>query len=149
MLNPLFRALALSACLVPLAGFKDVRPVEIMPEADECARCRMAVQSDRFSGEWLAANGDVLKFDDLGCMVAYVKGAGPDAPPPKGAFVHDFASGAWLPLEKAHLVRTRFETPMRYGLLAFAEPAAARALPARYKATPVTWRELLAKGARP
>ncbi|MNT78263.1 NosL [compost metagenome] len=115
----------------------------ILPEADECARCRMAVEQPRFAGELIAHDGQALKFDDIGCMAEYVKAQGARLKTPRAMFVGDFSSGKWLRLEKATIVRTTFPTPMRYGLLAFESPQAAKKLDAKYKAKPVSWAELV------
>jgi copper chaperone NosL len=136
-------ALAAAAVLL-LSGFAaGVKPVEIMPEADECASCRMSVQKDRFSSELLTRDGGVSKFDEIGCMVDYTKAKRLDSKQIKGIFVHDFTSGKWLPLSEATLVKSSYPTPMRAGILAFPSPAAAKGLDAKYQGRVTTWDALL------
>lgn len=144
MTVPFARLLASAVLLTPLFGFAaDVQPVPIMPEADECARCRMAVEQPRFASELIAADNQVFKFDDIGCMVEFVKAKGTRMKPPKAMFVNDFFTARWVRLEKATLVKSSFQTPMRYGLLAFESPQAAKKLDAKYKAKPVKWADLV------
>lgn len=140
----LIRALAAGAMTLPLLGHaKNVEPVPLMPEADECAQCRMAVEEPRFAAELIASDGQVHKFDDLGCMAAYVRAQGPRMKAPRAMFVGDFHKGRWVPLGQATLRKTKFPTPMRYGYLAFASAAEAAKLDKKYAPQPVTWAELV------
>ncbi len=133
-------SLGLVACALMGAG--DIKPVPIMPEADECAQCRMAVEDEHLAAELIAADGAVLKFDELGCMVAFVKARGPRLAPPRALFVKDFKTTAWLPLARATIVKSKFPTPMRYGLLAFGSPAEAKRLEARHAGPLTSWKAL-------
>jgi len=127
-----------------LVGFTSQgRPVEILPEADECAACAMAVQDMKVAAEALFKNGDVKKFDDIGCMASYLSRKKVGDAQLKGLFVHDLSSGRWLPLEQATLVKSKFPTPMRYGVIAFERPEAARRLDAKYQGKVVTWASVL------
>ena len=141
MNRPTAALVALAAAF--LMGAADVKPVPLMPEADECAHCRMAVENERLAAEAIAADGAVYKFDELGCLVAWTKARGVRAAKPRAIFVKDFHTAAWLPLAKATLVRSSFPTPMRYGLLAFASPAAARRLAPKYAGKITTWQALV------
>ena len=135
-------AIAVVALLL-MGNASGIRPVEILPEADECANCRMSVQNDRFSSQLLTQTGDVLKFDEIGCMVSYAKKK-PLAPSSlKAGFVHDFHSGKWLALSEAVLVKSRFPTPMRAGILAFPSEGEARRLHAKYQGKVTTWDTLV------
>lgn len=121
----------------------EVEPVPILPEADECARCRMAVEEPRFAGELIASDGQVLKFDDIGCLRGYLQSKRAKGVKPKAIFVGDFATGAWLPLEKATFVTSSFPTPMRSGILAFSSPAGVKRLDKKYGARLVRWADLM------
>jgi NosL. len=136
-------ALALAALLL-LPGFSSsVKPVEILPEADACASCRMSVQKDRFASELLMQDGGVMKFDEIGCMVNYTKKQRLSPQAIKAIFVHDFTTGNWLPLSEAVLVKSRYPTPMRAGILAFPSLAEAKGLHAKYQGKITTWNALV------
>jgi len=127
-----------------LVGFTSQgAPVEILPEADECARCTMAIQELKVASEATFKNGDVKKFDDIGCMARYLKERKVTDRQLKGMYVHDLASGKWLPIERAVLVQSRYPTPMRYGIVAFASAQAARRLDPKYQGKVVTWVSIL------
>lgn len=142
-MNPVLTAVAAIASLALVGFTSQGKPVEIMPEVDECAACTMAVQDIPLAAELTLKNGEVKKFDDLGCMARYVKRERLADTQIKGMFVHDLVTKRWLPLEKATLVQSRYPTPMRYGIVAFASPQAAKALDPKYQGKPVTWSSVL------
>lgn len=136
--------LPLAIASLVLVGFTSQgKPVDILPEADECAACTMAVQNLPMAAEATFRNGDVKKFDDIGCMARYLKRKKVADSQLKGLFVHDLWSGSWVPLEKATLVQSKFPTPMRYGLVAFESPQGAKRLDAKYQGKVVTWSTVL------
>lgn len=143
-MNPLFKPALAAAAVLMLSGFTaGVSPVEILPEADECANCRMSVQKDRFAAELLTQKGDVSKFDEIGCMVSYAKKQRLSQDAIKAIFVHDFNTGKWLSLSDAVLVKSRYPTPMRGGILAFPSEAEAKRLHAKYQGRLTSWDALV------
>jgi copper chaperone NosL len=63
------------------------------------------------------ADGRADFFDDIGCMVRWVKAHKSDS---AGIFVVDRTSGEWLACSAAFYVRSvRFHSPMSYGILAY------------------------------
>lgn len=140
------RALAIALMSLAFASpalASRIAPVEIMPEADECAHCRMSVHKDRFSSELLLTNGDVKKFDEIGCMVNYTRRAKLDSKAIKAIFFLDFTSGNWLSQSEAVLVKSRYPTPMRAGILAFPSESAAKQLDAKYQGRITSWDALV------
>ena len=49
------------------------QPVEI-ETADVCAQCKMAISEKRYAAEMADVEGNVIKFDNVDCMVRYVSG---------------------------------------------------------------------------
>lgn len=134
----------LALASLALVGFTSQgTPVEILPEADECATCSMAVQDMKAAAEATFRNGDVKKFDDIGCMARYLRRKKVADHQLKGLFVHDLVTGRWLVLERATLVKSKYPTPMRYGFVAFARPEAAKRLDKKYQGKVVTWSSVL------
>src|SRR5262249_26365697 len=64
-------ALLLGALWLAGCGKPKFDPVEIAEE-DMCAFCKMAISEKQYAAEFLNRDGDVFKFDDIGCMVSYV-----------------------------------------------------------------------------
>lgn len=99
-------------------------PREVRPETDVCPECHMTVLGGS-AAELVDADGQVLVFDDVGCLVVYLNDR-PGAFPGAKLYVQDHSSQAWVPLESATFVRAdAVPTPMNYGWHAFASAAEA------------------------
>ena len=105
------------------------QPPEIRYGQEACSACGMVIDQPRFAAATLLLNGEVLKFDDLGEMLSYHM----DHPEAQVAawFVHDYPSEEWIRGETAVFVHSEsIQTPMGGGIVAFADPAAAKAFAA-------------------
>lgn len=102
-----------------------------------CARCGMMISSERQSAEWVAPGEETRFYDDIGCLAADAR----TLPGGGVRFVH--VTGArWAPAENAFYARPPDEsTPMGYGVVAFADRAAAAARDREGRAR--TWQELV------
>ena len=117
----LLGALWLTGC-----GKPKFEPVEIAAE-DMCAFCKMAISEKQYAAEFLNRDGDVFKFDDIGCMANYIveKKAGDSI---TAYYLADFDSKQWLKAEEAGLVASpKFHTPMGGGMVAFKDRSRAEA----------------------
>jgi copper chaperone NosL len=119
-------AILLSALLLAGCATPKFEPVEIAAE-DMCAFCKMAISEKKYAAEFLNRDGDVFKFDDIGCMANYIveKKAGDSI---AAYYVVDFDSKQWLKAEEASLVASpNFHTPMGGGMVAFKDRSRAEA----------------------
>ena len=99
-------------------------PEPIAYGRDTCASCRMHVSQPGFAGEMRDPDGTLTKYDDVGCLIRAILAAHREVP---DAWVEDHASGGFVPLLSAKLVRgDAASTPMGSGLVAFADESAAR-----------------------
>ena len=116
----------LVACLLLLAGCgapRTDRPGEIRYGSDVCAECRMIIGEKRFSAAAADTQGEILKFDDIGCMRMHESKAGAA---PSSYWVHDHATEEWINGKDAFFVQADgLITPMGYGLAAFSTRTAA------------------------
>lgn len=110
--------LALNGC-----GPSEIKPVDIYPE-DMCSQCRMAISEPVFASEIITTDGDVFKFDDLGCLEKFQEKSGELKI--AATFVKDYETKNWLLYEHSTIVQTSLQTPMGSGKVAFADPAQAR-----------------------
>jgi copper chaperone NosL len=149
MCGPRTRALGLGAVLALALGCGGgpPQPVAIALDEDICSYCRMAVSERQFAAELVTPQGRVEVFDDVGCLVDWLREHG--RPPGAAAFVVDFGTGQWLAAEGAAYVRSpELPTPMRHGLAAFADRPAAAAASRELGGEVVAWGDLGAEAGR-
>lgn len=102
----------------------------INPEADVCAHCNMAVPDNEHATQMILADGTVLKFDDIGCLIKHQDENELDI---AVSYVRDANTKEWIELEQAtFLYDETIQTPMGYGILSFKDKAAAEAKQKEY-----------------
>jgi copper chaperone NosL len=120
--KPLSRIGGIFACVFVISllacGSSEIKPVDIYPE-DMCAQCRMAVSDQAFASEIITADGEVFKFDDLGCLEKFKEKSAELKI--AATFVKDYATKKWLPYERSTIVQTSIKTPMGSGKVALAD----------------------------
>ena len=100
-----------SAC-----GSHELKAEAIEP-GEMCTFCKMAISQKRFAAELINKQDEVFKFDEIGCMVNYLK---QHPQTPAAYFVADSVSGEWLDGTTATYVHSaEFETPMSGNIVAF------------------------------
>jgi copper chaperone NosL len=110
--------LALAAAALGLALWRLAAPpggpVEPAWDRVACARCHMLLSDPAFAAQLHSAGGEVVFFDDPGCLLLYRA----DAPDPQArAWFHDSTSDRWLSDAEVGFVPVD-ETPMGHGLAA-------------------------------
>jgi len=128
-------ALALAGALAAAgcsgAPADPLAPPEIRYGEDVCDQCGMAIDDPRYAAATIVDEGGTLtprRFDDIGDMVVYH--AERRELTVARWYVHDVATKAWLDAEAATFVRapaSAIPSPMGFGVVAFADPEAARA----------------------
>ena len=101
---------------------------EIKWDRDTCTRCRMAISDRRFAAEVRGGPKDqVFKFDDIGCVVFWLKEQAWGDDPNIRMWVADAASKpdqlTWLDPRQARYVAGK-TSPMGYNFAAYAQPQA-------------------------
>jgi copper chaperone NosL len=136
-------ALAAGACD---GGAPEPAPLDTRNE--QCASCRMAVSGAAFASQLVAPGELPLFFDDLGCLVDYLKAG--KAPKGATAFVADHRTKAWVRADRAVYTKVPgLETPMGSHVIAHAD-AASRDQDADARAgSPLPLRELFGPAGPP
>jgi copper chaperone NosL len=131
-------------CLFSACGKSEPQPLELVPE-DMCSFCRMAISDKRFAAELVTGDGDTLKFDDIGCMLDYIK-SNQNAQRITASFVADFETREWVRGEAAFFARSaEFKTPMSHGIVAFKDLGRAEAAAKKNQGRPMQFSELATK----
>jgi copper chaperone NosL len=126
---------ALVACASPVAG-----PPEVHWGVDECSRCHMILSEPRYAGVARGSAGEEERFDDLGCMVAFLNEG---KPADWTAWVHDATTDTWVSASSSWYARAgATHSPMGSGIVAYASREAATK--AAGASAPLSWTELLA-----
>lgn len=85
----------------------------------------MAISQNRYAAELVDRDGNVWKFDDIGCMLQYTKDHSLK-PQFQTFFVMDYQSQHWLDAARAIYVRSgEIPSPMAGGIVAFDDQAKA------------------------
>ena len=92
--------------------------------------------------EVIDEEGEVFKFDDIGCMANFIKQKRNNATV-QATFVMDFDRREWLKAESAFYVRSsELRTPMNGGIVAFKDQSGTEAAIAKYHGTKLEFPEV-------
>ena len=116
---PLLLILAGLMTIVSCSSGPDLEePPDIRYGEDSCDRCLMIINEARFAAAYVTEAGQTRRFDDIGGMVAYTDEISEDG---TVFWVHDFDTEEWLKAEEAFYVESQQQTPMGFGIIAFAD----------------------------
>lgn len=107
-------AAAIVASLVAFTACAREGPADVAWDRVACAHCRMLVSDPHFAAQLQLDDGEVLDFDDPGCLLL---GRASLDRPVRAVWFHDSAGEGWLAEREAAFVRVP-HTPMGYGFAA-------------------------------
>jgi copper chaperone NosL len=112
-------ALTVSSLLFLMSCSSEIEPINYGKEA--CQFCKMTIVDAKFGTEIITKKGKVYKFDDLHCLVHYMKENKINEADLAHIVVSDFKNeGSFLPVYKAYFVKSdQFKSPMRGDIAAF------------------------------
>lgn len=116
-LLPIVLLAGLAAALVVLLGRAQrlpEGPVEVVWDRDVCAHCSMHVGDPAFAAQLQTTDGEILNFDDPGCLFRYRQEATPEV---YAIYFHHAQEDTWIPPEEVGFLPVD-ESPMGYGLAA-------------------------------
>ncbi len=87
-------------------------PVDVIWDRETCAHCRMHVGDPRFAAQLQTTSGEVLNFDDAGCLLQRLAVASDDV---HAVYFHAQHEDAWIPAEEVRFISGQ-STPMGFGL---------------------------------
>lgn len=103
---------------------ESLEPREINKETDICKICNMSIAHEDYAGQIVFKNGDYEVFDDLGCLIEYMKDA--EQSEIGKAYIKDAIENKWIDVKNATFVYSKqYWTPMNYGVVAFDTKTAA------------------------
>jgi len=137
-----------AAALLALVACASPHPFPIVLGEDGCDHCHMTVVDPRFTAELLTTTGKGYRFDDIGCLAAFLAGGTVSKQREGQAWVNDFVHpGQWLAAPQAIYLRTdSLRTPMGSGLIAIGADGPVDSLRAALGATRLDWAAVRAAG---
>lgn len=87
-------------------------PVEPVWDKAACAHCSMHVGEPSFAAQLQVTDGQILAFDDPGCLFEYLDAQQPDV---HAIWLHHLREDRWLPASAVAFVAVQ-PTPMGFGL---------------------------------
>ena len=119
----LLLAIALVAIVVAFVRFNRVTlpegPVPVVWDAEVCTHCKMHVGDPRFAAQVQTLEGDVLNFDDPGCLFDY---ASSNEVPMHAVYFRNHEADGWLSEAEVGFLPTD-DSPMGYGIRAVPKDA--------------------------
>ena len=114
----------------------------IAPE-DMCSYCKMAISEKQYAAELIDGEGQVSKFDDIGCLLSFVKKRSINVSA-SSFFVMDFDERQWIKGDSAYYVRSaELTTPMSGGIIAFRDQSKAQEAAGKYHSKQLRFDDLL------
>lgn len=88
---------------------------------DQCAYCKMTVSDARFGTQLVTKKGRAYNFDDVQCMIAFVKEGTVKREDVAGFYLPDYSNdNNLMPAEKMFLLKSEsLKSPMRGNIAAF------------------------------
>ncbi|WP_342558881.1 nitrous oxide reductase accessory protein NosL [Metasolibacillus sp. FSL K6-0083] len=97
---------------------QSIEPRKIDPETDICVVCNMGITHPDYAGQIIFKNNDHLVFDDLGCLIEYLREPEKEV---AVAYIKSNDKQEWVDVKAAaYIYNQNYWTPMNYGVLAFA-----------------------------
>ena len=139
-----FKKKPIDAALVLLVSFtlfscsaKEPKPIKL--NVDNCEFCKMTISNGKFASELITEKGRYYKFDDVSCMIKYVKAN--KAVAYKSLFVNNYLNeNQFIPVEKGfYLMGGTINAPMGGKVAAFDTDENATAYRTKFAAQKTTW----------
>ena len=136
----LVAALATCACATPGPG-------AFHYDVDSCDHCRMTIADARFAAQIVTRTGKIYRFDDPGCVVAFLAANRVATADVHSIWLNDHANpDARVDARNAvFVVSDRIKAPMNGGMAAFESRAEAGSLQSTIGGLLLNWSEVLAR----
>ena len=139
---------AFVACIIAITFFScaaDKNPIII--GKDNCAFCKMTFTDARFGAEILTTKGKVYKFDDIHCLLSFIKAGIVPKDAIKETYVVDFlGKHDLMPLSTSFLLTSEvLHTPMNGNVAAFGNIDSLNACSKDCNGKQVAWNDLINK----
>lgn len=96
-------------------------PITINYGKDNCDFCKMTIMDEKFSAQCMSQKGKSYKFDDIHCLISFIKNGGVWSNEIAKIYFADFINkGKWIEPDKALLLKSELlKSPMGGNYAAF------------------------------
>jgi copper chaperone NosL len=130
----------LSIYFAGCSGNNHNAPPELTLGRDACDNCFMLINEKNFAASLWQKNGEAKRFDDIGCMLQYLKKNDVST---ASVWVHDLNSGKPVQADRAfYAVSENLVTPMGFGIAAFEKNGSAQQYADQNKTKVITFNQL-------
>lgn len=126
----------------------EVKTEKISYGKDACSFCKMGIVDHQFSAEAVTEKGKIYKFDDVSCMVKFLKESTEPSTNYKFLVVSDYeGSDEFVDVKEAKFIHSEsLRSPMRGDVAAFGKPHVAENFGHEDKSSvELTWEEVQGK----
>ena len=136
--------LAMSMLTVILFSSCSTEPQQINYGKDACDFCKMNIVDPRFSSQCISTKGKSFQFDDIHCMVSFMKNGGIWRNEIAGVYFSDFNDKIkWIPSDQAFLLQSdSLRSPMGWNTTAFSTENAREDAFKKFNGKKITWTEI-------
>ena len=119
-------------------------PQAIKPGVDNCYFCKMTVSDVRFGAEIVTAKGKIYKFDDVHCLLAYLKmDTNAQEPKPEVYLVNYSGNHQLMNAKEALMLKAdELRSPMGGNVAAFDNSDSMTSIIKKYPGNTLNWNEL-------
>ncbi|MER3464368.1 MAG: hypothetical protein C4329_08135 [Chitinophagaceae bacterium] len=143
--KPALAIMVATICLVFVLQSCTAKPEPINYGKDACAFCKMNIADPHFGGEVVTKKGRTYKFDDMHCLVGFLKsGEVKEENISQTLAVNYEKENDFIDINKAVLVQSsEFHSPMNGNTVAFTTEDAANSIKEKVKGKQLTWDALM------
>jgi copper chaperone NosL len=121
------------------------KPEPIRLGSDNCYFCKMTISDEKFGAEVLTKKGKIFKFDDIHCILSYLKTNEVKPKNIKDIYLSDFCANHQLINSRAALLlkSDNLKSPMNGNIAVFDNNDSLQKIQQRFGGSIVNWKELL------
>jgi copper chaperone NosL len=112
---------AASLCCIMIFAACSTEPQEINYGKDSCDFCKMTIMDEKFATQCISTKGKVYQFDDIHCVLAFLKNGGVWRNELSGVYFSDYSEkNKWIKEDAVFLLESEnLRSPMGSNMIAF------------------------------
>lgn len=123
----------------------NVKPEAIKVGTDNCYFCKMTITDAKFGAELITQKGKIFKFDDVHCILSFLKTKTVEEKDINGIYLVDFSDNhQFVKSTEAQLLQSEaLRSPMNGNIAAFSSHDSMQKMLQQYNGKQISWSELV------